>query len=112
MKVNITLLTMITLAARINRPEPDVLLLPEPSEAGMEGILAARKVSRRRSSSSGEDGSALSTGSRQHASNRPTRLAGGLGLESAPIRTNGSAPQSRVKRALLVPPLSHLARRD
>src|SRR5437870_1732912 len=98
MKVNITLLTMITWAARRIRPPTG---LGGPSETAMEKSLGVT-LQRRGSSSRAQDECTLSSGPRPHASGRPTRLADGLGLESALIQRAESTPRSQ-GRALGIP---------
>src|ERR1700731_2821729 len=101
MKVNMTLLTMITFTARAIPLPPEALL--EPAASGMERILGLHANPKRQrgaspgfalawpgpkagSSSRRGDGCALSMRSRDRLIwSRPTRLADGLGLESAPI---------------------------
>src|SRR5262249_17591357 len=84
MNVNITLLMMITLAARI-RPWPRLGLVG-PSVPDMGRILDTRSKASRALRRDRRTGVPSQQGRGTLPRARPTRLADGLGLESAPIR--------------------------
>src|SRR5438445_3086055 len=97
MKVNITLLTMITLTARANAPLP-----PEvgPAPVDMERI-PGRFRPKRRARARGAKTSVPFQDARERAASQPARLADGLGLESAPIPCAGiCAPETGRSRSI------------
>src|SRR2546423_2657575 len=104
MKVNITLLTMITWAARRKRAPP-----AEPagtSEAGM-GVILGRGVPRRRARRPCNRRVGPFNLARALCRGLPTGLADGLGFESTLVRA-GPAPRSRPDR-VGGSPVSHRA---
>src|SRR4051794_18198069 len=92
MNENVTLLTMMTGAARCKRRDqlPDELV--PPSGVDMKDVLRDTEEG---SSPECADGGALSSKAGVPCPGLPTRLADGRGLESALVRIRGPKPLSR-----------------